>query len=93
MDPNTYLPIPTCEIPPPILERRKEAGDDETAMPRVLLQVAGSSQAARRLILMSGLFFLVALLELCLFLRIPPQPPVVVYGDFPRSTLIPEDIR
>ena len=54
--------------------------------------VAGSSHAAWKVILLSGLFLLIAVLELCLLLRLSPQDPLVVYGDFPRTTLL-ESIR
>jgi hypothetical protein len=92
MDTNTYPPIPTCDIPMPILERPPEDGSVATAMPRILLQVAGSSHAAWNVTVLTGLFLLVALLELCILLRLPPQDPLVVYGDFPRTTLL-ESIR
>jgi type IV secretory pathway component VirB8 len=76
----------------PILERTPEVGAAQTAMPRILLQVAGSSHAAWKVTVLSGIFLLVALLELCILLRLPQQDPVVVYGDFPRTTLL-ESIR
>jgi hypothetical protein len=92
MDTNTFQPVPTCDIPMPILERTGQVGSDEPPMPRVLLQVAGSSHAAWKVTLLSGLFLLLALLELVLLLRFPPQDPLVVYGDFPRTTLL-ESVR
>jgi hypothetical protein len=88
MDTNTYPPIPTRDIPMPILERTPEAGSEAGAMPRVLLQVAGSSHAAWEVSVLSGIFLLLSLLELVLLLRLPPQDPVVVYVDFPRTTLL-----
>jgi hypothetical protein len=92
MDTNTFQPVPTCDIPMPILERRGVVGSDEMAMPRVLLQVAGSSAAAWKVTLLTLLFLLIALLELCLLSRFPAQDPLVVYGDFPRTTLL-ESLR
>jgi hypothetical protein len=88
MDTDTFLPIPTCEIPPPILERATKTASEATTLPRVLLQEAGSSHASRRVIGLAGLFLLVALFEVALLLRLPPKPPVVVYGDFPRILLM-----
>jgi len=92
MDTDTFQPVPTCDIPMPILERRALVGSDEIPMPRVLLQVAGSSDAAGKVTLLAAMFLLVALLELCLLLRLPLQDPLVVYGDFPRTTLL-ESLR
>ena len=92
MDTDTFQPVPTCDIPMPILERPRAAGSNETPMPRVLLQVAGQSHAAWKVTLLSALFLFLALLELGLLLRLPPQDPLVVYGDFPRTTLL-ESLR
>ena len=88
MDTTSYPPIPTCDIPMPILEGAPEPGQGETAMPRILLQAAGSSQATGKVCLLAILFGLIALLELILLLRVAPQEPLVVYGDFPRTTLL-----
>ena len=92
MDTNTFEPVPTCDIPMPILERPGEVGTGEPPMPRVLLQVAGSRRAAWKVTLLSGLFLLLAVLELVLLLRLPPQDPLVVYGEIPRTTLL-ESLR
>lgn len=88
MDTNSYPPIPTCEIPMPILEGTPEAGEGEVPVPRILLQVAGSSRAAWKVRLLLVLFLLIALLELILLLHFPLQEPLVVYGEFPRTTLL-----
>jgi hypothetical protein len=88
----TFLPIPTCEIPPPVLELAPGEGDGESPMPRVLLQGAGSGRSARRVLLLTALFLALAGLEGILLLRLPPQEPLIVYGDLPRTTLV-EDCR
>lgn len=84
----TFLPIPTCEIPPPVLELASGGNAGESPMPRVLLQSAGSGRAARRVVLLAALFLVLAGLEFILLLRLPPQEPLVVYGDVPRATLV-----
>jgi hypothetical protein len=76
----------------PILERTPEAGTGGAPLPRILLQAAGSGHAAWKVSVLAGIFLLVALLELVLFLRLPPLYPIVVYGDFPRTTLL-ESLR
>ena len=85
-EPSTYRPIPTCEIPPPIVE--VDARDFEGHVPRVLLEEAGVSRVTRHVVLLTALFVLVALGELALLLRIPTPEPIVVYGEFPRTLLV-----
>lgn len=88
METNTFAPIPTCDIPMPILEGVPIRGSGESDIPRILLQAAGSGQAERRVAGIVALFLLLALGEFSLFLRLPPQDSLIVYGDFPRQTLI-----
>lgn len=83
---NTYPPIPTCEIPHPIVEL--DAREFEGRVPRVLLEEVGSKRATRHVLLLTAMFLLVALGELALLVRIPRPEPIVVYGDFPRTLLM-----
>ena len=85
---DSYPPIPTCEIPMPIVEGVGEARLGEAVLPRILLQAAGTGHAARNVKVLTGLFLLAAILELGLFLRLPTPAPEIVYGDFPRLTLL-----
>jgi len=85
---GTFLPIPTGEIPPPVLDGSPEPAESETPMPRVLLQSVGSARAAQRVVLQAALFAALAALELALFLHISPQEPLVVYQELPRAVLV-----
>lgn len=87
-DETTFRPIPTCDIPMPIVEGAGEGKEGETVLPRILQQAAGAGHAARNVKLLTGLFILAALLEIGLFLRMPMPVPEIVYGDFPRLTLM-----
>jgi len=88
LEADTFRPIPTCDIPMPILEGTRDAKVGEPVLPRILLQAAGTGHAARNVKLLTGLFLLAALLELGLYLRLPTPAPEIVYGDFPRITLL-----
>lgn len=83
---GNFTPIPTREIPAPVLELAE--GDCGSPIPRVLLQYVGSGRAARRVLLLSALFAAVSLVELALLLRLPTPGPLVVYGEFSRTTLV-----
>jgi hypothetical protein len=85
---DTFPPIPTGAIPLPIVEEREEIRAGEGGLPRILLQAAGAVRAARNVSLLTGLFLLIAILELGLCLRLPRPVPVIVYGEFPRITLL-----
>lgn len=84
----TFTPIPTGEIPLPIVEGGGGAGRGEPAVPRILLETAGRDRAARQVARLTGLFLLFALLELGLYLRLPRPRPVIVYRIGPRLTLL-----
>ena len=85
---NTFRPVPTCEIPPPVLEGLTDELALPGAIPRVLLQSAGSGRAARRVLVLAALFAVLSAMELALFLRLPQPAPLVVYGDFSRKLLM-----
>ena len=85
---TTFCPIPTCDIPMPIVESSGEGRAGEPILPRILLQAAGTGLAARNVRLLALVFLLAALVELGLFLRMPTPDPQVVYGDFPRLMLM-----
>jgi hypothetical protein len=87
-DAATFRPIPTCDIPMPIVEGTGETRVGESVLPRILLQAAGTGHAVRNVNLLTGLFLLAAIMELGLFLRLPTPAPEIVYGDFPRLTLL-----
>ncbi len=87
-DTSTFRPIPTCDIPMPILEGASPPDAGQASIPRILLQAAGSGRAARRVTVLTGIFLLLALFQLALLFRLPVPEPIVVYGDFPRKTLL-----
>jgi len=88
LDAATFRPIPTCDIPMPIVESPGEGRTGEPVLPRILLQAAGTGHAARNVKLLVAIFILAALVELGLFLQMPTPEPQVVYGDFPRLMLM-----
>ena len=86
--PGTFPPVPTCEIPPPVLEGVTAEVAAGAAIPRVLLQSMGSGRAQRKVLILAALFALLAAAELALLSRLPSPEPLVVYGDVPRSILV-----
>lgn len=86
METTFYRPIATCNIPMPIVERAGK--DDGPQLPRILLQAAGTQAAARRVVLITVAFLLVAVLEGALLFRLPSPEPLVVYHDVPRLNLL-----
>lgn len=85
-----FRPIPTCEIPPPVLEQPIPGTGSRHGIPRILLQSVGTERAARRILLLGGLFVLLSGAELVLLLRLPSPELLVVYRDYPRKTLVEE---
>ena len=85
---STFPPIPTREIPAPVLELVPKA--EGSRIPRILLQQVGSARAAQKVVLLAALFAALCLLELAILLRLPTPEPLVVYADAPRTTLIEE---
>ena len=73
----------TVEIPavPKYEEAVIEASDVE--LPRVLRQEVARRKASRKLVFLTGLFLLLAVIELALFTLHPPTPRVVVYHMLP----------
>jgi hypothetical protein len=88
IDATTFPPIPTCEIPMPIVECPGEGRAEGAILPRILLQAAGTGHAARNVKWLTAVFLAAGLLELALWLRMPTPEPEIVYGDFPRQTLM-----
>jgi len=86
--PDSFMPIPTGDIAPPVLEAGERNAVGTEALPRILRQAAGTGLAARNVTMLTGLFLLVAILELALCLRLPRPGPVIVYGEFPRIILL-----
>jgi len=86
METTLYRPIATCNIPLPIDEPVGKPGGPQ--LPRILRQAAGTQTAARRVILITGVFLLIAVLEGVLLFRLPSPEPLVVYHDVPRHNLL-----
>lgn len=87
MNESIYQPLPTCEIPMPILDRDVQDLAQET-LPRILLQAAGSGSANKKVLYLAAFFGMLALLELALLLHTPRPEPIVVYGEAIRPTLV-----
>jgi hypothetical protein len=88
MSENLYQPIPTAEIPMPVLESPMGDRPGREALPRILLQVAGMDAAKRTVLGMTALFALLALLEVGLLLHTSRPDPIVVYEPDARTTLV-----
>ena len=90
MDPADFRPIPTCEIPPPVVEREGLPDGHLEILPRILLQAAGMKAHSRRLLLITAAFVVLSALEVALLLRLEPRP-LVVYQE-PAVRVLLEDI-
>ena len=86
METTLYRPIATCNIPMPIVESVGQ--DNGPQLPRILLQAAGTQAAARRVLLITVIFILIAAMEGVLLFRLPNPEPLVVYHDVPRHNLL-----
>ena len=86
METTHFQPIPTCDIPMPVVEL--EGALDGELLPRILLQAASGKAASRRVALLAFVFLAIAGVELALLLRIPAPEPLVVYHDLPHETLM-----
>ena len=87
MNESIYQPLPTRDIPMPVLDG--DPGDlVKETLPRILFQAAGSGAAQRRLLYLAAFFGVLALLELGLLLHTPRPEPLVVYGEAIRPTLV-----
>jgi hypothetical protein len=86
----TFRPIPTADIVRPIVEPLypPSGRSGPGRLPRILLQSAARGRQEARILLLSGVFGVLALLELAVYLRIPAPRPEVVYEDVPRKTLL-----
>lgn len=88
MEEGLYQPVPTCDIPMPILEGAAAVSPGRAALPRILLQAAGTEAASWKVVLLTAVFLALSLLEILLLFRVPAADPLVVYGDFPRIILM-----
>ncbi len=88
MSVETFRPIPTCEIAPPVLEESPERAAPDLPLPRVLLQAAGSHAAGRRVLLLAALLLGIAILQAAVLLKLPGGDALVVYQELPRSELV-----
>lgn len=86
METTLYRPIATCNIPMPIVEPVGQGNGAQ--LPRILLQAAGTQAAARRVVLITAAFLLIAAMEGLLLFRLPNPEPLVVYHDVPRHNLV-----
>jgi hypothetical protein len=86
MDTTLYHPIPTCDIPMPIVEPAR--GEGRAQLPRILLQAAGTQAASRRVLVMTVIFLAVGVVEGLLLARLPNPEPLVVYHDVPKQILL-----
>ena len=88
MSESLYPPIPTTEIPMPIVEVPMEALPGQAALPRILLQAGGEADATRRVLWMTALFAFLALLEIGLIRHTSRPDPIIVYEPAARPTLV-----
>ena len=86
METTLYRPIATCNIPMPIDESVGKDGGSQ--LPRILRQASSMQTAARRVVLITVVFLLIAVLEGVLLFRLPSPEPLVVYHDVPRHNLL-----
>lgn len=86
MTESIYEPVPTCDIPMPILEHGTAA--DDQGLPRILLQAAGSGNASRKILYLTVAFAVVAAFLGVVLLKTPTHEPIVVYSDAVRWTLV-----
>ena len=86
METADFEPIPTCDIPMPVVEASES--DARRALPRILLQAAGIRTASRRILMLALLFLLMAGGELALLVHLPSPEPLVIYRDLPARTLM-----
>jgi len=89
MDQADFRPIPTCEIPPPVVEREGIADGAAELLPRILLQSAGVKAHSRRLLLITVAFALLSALEAIIVFRLQGRP-LVVYQDPAVRVLVEE---
>lgn len=87
MNESIYQPLPTCEIPMPVLDGDAKNLAEDT-LPRILLQAAGSGSANKKVLCLAAFFGVLALLELVLLLRTSRPEPIVVYAEATRPTLV-----
>ena len=90
MDPADFRPVPTCEIPPPVVEREGRVDGAEGVLPRILLQAAGMASHSRKLLLLTVVFAVLSALEAVLLVRLEPRH-LVVYQE-PALRVLLEDI-
>jgi len=86
MDASLYQPVPTCEIPMPIVE--PPGSMDPAILPRILLQRVGARNASRRLVFLTALFVVLSLVETGLLVHLRRPDPIMFYHDLPRKLLV-----
>jgi hypothetical protein len=86
MTESIYEPVPTCDIPMPILENGTAPADPW--LPRILLQAAGAGKASRKVLYLTTAFAILAVFEGVVLLKTPTPEPIVVYSDAVRWTLM-----
>ena len=90
MEPQDFSPVPTCEIPAPVVEREGRPDGAPEILPRILLQSAGMKAHSRRLLLLTFAFAVLSGLQAVLLLRLEPRG-LVVYQE-PAVRVLLEDI-
>lgn len=88
MQGETFQPIPTALVPPPIVERAEEASREPEALPRILVQSAGSDLHERRLLVLAGIYFVLVLFQAVVLAELPRAGTLVIYEDGPEARLL-----
>ena len=84
---EVFEPLLTAEVPVPTVEPGTKT-EGEARLPRCLLEVAGRTKAARRVVAISFLFALLVALEALLLRRLSLEEPLVVYQEPPARALL-----
>lgn len=88
MPESLYQPIPTDEIPMPIVAAAGPGPEGQDPLPRILLQVADAATASRRTLALAVLFVVVSADLAALLFEMPAPEPLLVYGEYRRTTLL-----
>jgi hypothetical protein len=88
MPESLYPPIPTDEIPMPIVAAAGPGPEGQEPLPRVLQQVAEAATASRRTLALAALFVVVSAGLAALLLEMPAPEPLLVYGEYRRMILL-----
>jgi hypothetical protein len=87
MNSETFTPLLTAEIPPPVVDPGT-ADEQEGPLPRSLAQAAGKTRARRGTLLVMGMLLLQAALEGILLVKLSDAPPLVVFQPGSRDRLV-----